>query len=391
MDWRNRIGLYGSYFLGMAAIGFTLPYLPLYLGEKGLSDRAIGIVSTLAALSGLAQFPIGLWSDRIGWRKPFLIIALAMAALSTVLLRGAHDIVWLGFLVLLFAENGISRAVVESLSGAEAAALAPRGGVGAALGALRFWKPIGIVLVALVGSWMSEQYGVGAILVPLAVLQGLAVVAALLIHENGHRDVMTRRVDGEPATGWLPKDAGLWIFVLAMILYHAANAPGGVYLGLFLKRDLHAPDRMLAYAFAVSMVAWMLVVLPGGRLADRWGRKPILIAGWTIMALRLTLVAIVQSPWLAVANQALDGMGNGLFAVVAAAWVTDRLNDPRRSGEAQVIVGSCLVFGSALGPAAASFLVGLQNLQAKQAGARRRRIGVKHRRDHLALSCCRRL
>ena len=127
MDWRNRIGLYGSYFLGMAAIGFTLPYLPLYLGEKGLSDRAIGIVSTLAALSGLAQFPVGLWSDRIGWRKPFLVVALAVAALSTVLLRGAHGVVWLGFLVVLFAENGICRAVVESLSGAEAAALAPQG------------------------------------------------------------------------------------------------------------------------------------------------------------------------------------------------------------------------------------------------------------------------
>ena len=74
MDWRNRLGLYGSYFLGMAAIGFTLPYLPLYLGDKGLSDRAIGLVSTLAALSGLAQFPVGLWSDRIGWRKPFLVV-----------------------------------------------------------------------------------------------------------------------------------------------------------------------------------------------------------------------------------------------------------------------------------------------------------------------------
>jgi len=357
MDWRNRIGLYGSYFLGMAAIGFTLPYLPLYLGEKGLSDRAIGIVSTLAALSALAQFPIGLWSDRIGWRKPFLFVALAVAAISTVLLRGAHGTVWLGFLVILFAENGISRAVVESLSGAEAAALAPEGGVGAALGALRFWKPIGIVSVALLGSWMSEQYGVGAILIPLAVIQGLAVIAALLIHENGRGETKMTGSKHEPKTGWLPKDAGLWIFVLAMILYHAANAPGGVYLGLFLKRDLHAPDRLLAYAFAVSMVAWMLVVLPGGRLADRVGRKPVLIAGWSIMALRLALVAIVQSPWLAVANQALDGLGNGLFAVVAAAWVNDRLDDPRRSGEAQVIVGSCLVFGSAIGPAAASFLV----------------------------------
>ncbi len=152
--------------------------------------------------------------------------------------------------------------------------------------------------------------------------------------------------------------AGLWAFVAAMVLFHAANAPGGVYLGLFLKRDLHAPDRMLAYAFAVSMVAWMLVVWPGGQLADRWGRKPLLIAGWVIMALRLALVAVVRSPEMAVANQALDGLGNGLFAVVAAAWVTDRLADPRRSGEAQVIVGSCLVFGSAIGPAAASFLVG---------------------------------
>ncbi len=372
MDWRNRIGLYGSYFLGMAAIGFTLPYLPLYLGEKGLSDRAIGIVSTLAALSALAQFPVGLWSDRIGWRKPFLVAALAVAAVATVLLPGAHDAVWLGFLVILFAENGISRAVVESLSGAEAAALAPPGGVGAALGALRFWKPIGIVIVALVGSWISEQYGVGAILWPLAVAQGLAVVAALLIHETSERGD-DRRLDvpdhgesrsktpstpDESAKGWFPKDAGLWAFVAAMILYHAANAPGGVYLGLFLKRELQAPERMLAYAFAVSMVAWMLVVWPAGWLADRWGRKPLLIVGWTIMAVRLGLVSVVQSPTMAVANQALDGLGNGVFAVLAAAWVTDRLADPRRAGEAQVIVGSCLVFGSAIGPAAAGFLVG---------------------------------
>jgi MFS family permease len=345
----------------MAAIGFTLPYLPLYLGQEGLSDRAIGIVSTLAALSGLAQFPVGLWSDRIGWRKPFLVAALAATALATFLLRGAHQTVWLGFLVVLFAENGVCRAVVESLSGAEAAALAPKGGVGSALGALRFWKPIGIVLAALAGSRVSERYGVAAMLLPLAVAQGLAVVAALLIHEPGgkkaeHGD--EQDFAGMPSAGWVPKDPALWAFMAAMILYHAANAPGGVYLGLFLKRDLRAPDRMLAYAFAVSMVAWMLVVWPAGRLADRWGRKPLLVAGWAIMAARLGLVSVIHDPTMAVANQALDGLGNGLFAVVAAAWVTDRFADPRRSGEAQVLVGSCLVLGSALGPAVSGFVVG---------------------------------
>jgi MFS family permease len=364
MDWRNRIGLYGSYFLGVAAIGFTLPYLPLYLGQKGLSDRAIGIVSTLAALSAMAQFPVGIWSDRLGHRNRFLIAALVLVALATVLLPEAREIVWLSVLVVLFAENGVSRAVVESLSGAEAVALSPPGGVGAALGALRFWKPIGIILVALLGSSMSEHYGVGAILWPLAIIQGLAVVAALLIHEpreavsQSDRWANARPGRGPRADGWIPRDAGLWAFVAAMILFHAANAPGGVYLGLFLKRDLQASERILAYAFVVSMVAWMFVVWPAGWLADRYGRKPLLIAGWTIMALRLGLVSVVQTPMMAVANQALDGLGNGLFAVLAAAWVTDRLADPRRAGEAQVIVGSCLVLGSAIGPAVSSFLVG---------------------------------
>jgi Na+/H+ antiporter NhaD/arsenite permease-like protein len=50
MDWRNRVGLYGSYFFGVAGIGFTLPFLPLHLGQEGLSDRAIGRVSTLNSI-----------------------------------------------------------------------------------------------------------------------------------------------------------------------------------------------------------------------------------------------------------------------------------------------------------------------------------------------------
>jgi MFS family permease len=356
MDLRNRLGLYGSYFLGMAGIGFTLPYLPLYLAQLGLTDRAIGVVSTLAAVAGLAQFPVGLWSDRIGWRKPFLVIALAAVAASTWFIRGAHGVVWIGLLVLLFAENGIGRAVVESLSGAEAAALAPKGRVGAAIGALRFWKPIGIILMAEAGGWLAEIRGRESILAPLFVAQCLAIVVALLIHEpkpEGRPEPVET-----PRAGWLPKDPGLWAFVLAMVLFHAANAPGGVYLGLYMKRELHAPERMLSHAFAVSMVAWMLVVWPAGWLGDHWGRKPLLVIGWVIMSARLALVATIRSPEMIVANQALDGLGNGLFAVIAAAWVTDRLADPRRSGEAQVIVGSCLVLGSAIGPAAAGFVVG---------------------------------
>ncbi len=358
MDLRNRIGLYGSYFCGMAGIGFTLPYLPLYLGQEGLSDRGIGIVSTLAAIAGLAQFPVGLWSDRVGTRKPFLVVCLALIALSTVLLQWAHGPVWLGFLVILFAENGICRAIVESLSGAEATSLAAADELGAALGALRFWKPIGIVITALIGSRMAEAYGIGSILLPLALVQGIGVAAALLIHEPQDRKKCETTALSEPAPNSRGfRDKSLWLFIVAMILFHAGNAPGGVYLGLFLKRGLHAPDRVLAYAFVASMVTWMLVVRPAGLLADRWGRKPLLILCWVMMAIRLGIVAMARTPMEIVSNQVLDGFSNGLFAVLAAAWVTDRLADPRRAGEAQAIVGTSLVLGSAIGPAVSGLVV----------------------------------
>src|SRR5438445_556344 len=136
----------------------------------------------------------------------------------------------------------------------------------------------------------------------LAVVKWAAVAAARLIREPREpaRDAEAT-ADAPAESVW--KDRVFLTFLVAMILFHAANAPGGVYLGLFLKRDLHAPERVLAYAFAVSMVAWMLVVWPAGRLADRWGRKPLLIAGWAIMTARLALVATLRTPGLVVANQ----------------------------------------------------------------------------------------
>src|SRR5258705_13645890 len=101
MDWRNRIGLYGCYFLGVAGIGFTLPYLTLFLRERGLSNQAVGIICMLAALAGLIQFPLGLWSDRLGRRKPFLLAALALMAGATALLSGANGAPWRGGLGVL--------------------------------------------------------------------------------------------------------------------------------------------------------------------------------------------------------------------------------------------------------------------------------------------------
>ncbi len=384
MDLRNKVGLYGSYFLCMAGIGFILPYLPVYLREQGLSDSAIGLVWMAAALSALIQFPLGVWSDRLRARKPILLVALVVLALVTYLLRDAAGVVWVGFLAVMFAENGPCRATVESLAGAEAVHLAPPNRIAATLGALRFWRPIGVMAVALIGREIVKNTGDPSSVLPLIVaLQAAAILAALLIHEPvsanrqrelpGHGEYPAAHAAGSPSSslgdveypaahaagspGAVWRDGSLWAFVVAMVLFHAAAAPGGAYLGLFVHRDLGANKDFLPYLFIAMMVAWMLVVRPVGKLADRVGRKPLLLLGWSAMTLRLALIALAQSPEQILFVQVLDGFAQGLFGVLAAAWVTDRFADARRAGEAQVLVGSCLVLGSALGPLAAGLFV----------------------------------
>jgi predicted MFS family arabinose efflux permease len=266
--------------------------------------------------------------------------------------------VFLGVLIVLFAENGACRATVESLAGAEATRLAPEGQVGAVLGALRFWRPVGIVLVALLGGVLVRHFGVGWLFGPLAIVQGLAVVAALLIREDGHAhsaDQAEKQV--KPSGGLHLKDPVLWTFIAAMVLFHLCNAPAGAYLGLFLKRDFGASEFHLSTAFVISMVTWLAVVRPAGWCADRFGRRPLLMLGWAVMTIRLILLAVSQESWQVLMIQVLDGLGQAIFAVTAAAWVSDRLADPRRSGEVQVLVGSSLVLGSALGPALSMLVV----------------------------------
>jgi hypothetical protein len=82
-----------------------------------------------------------------------------------------------------------------------------------------------------------------------------------------------------------------------MVCFHAANAPGGVYLGLFLSRNRHATERRLANAFAKSMISWMIVVWPVGWLSDRRGRRPLLITACGSKSVEL----IVETSELAVA------------------------------------------------------------------------------------------
>ncbi|GFN31806.1 MFS transporter [Paenibacillus xylaniclasticus] len=63
-----------------------VPILSPYLSSLGLSLSITGIIlGSYGFVQMLVRFPIGLWSDTIGRRKPFIVLGLAAGALSCLL------------------------------------------------------------------------------------------------------------------------------------------------------------------------------------------------------------------------------------------------------------------------------------------------------------------
>src|SRR5882672_529912 len=69
------------YFAQFAILGIYLPYFPLYLRSLHLTGPEIGVLMALAPASRFL-FPAfwGLWADRLGHRKPLIVISLAGSA-----------------------------------------------------------------------------------------------------------------------------------------------------------------------------------------------------------------------------------------------------------------------------------------------------------------------
>jgi MFS family permease len=339
----------------MSALGFILPFFPIYLGEQGISDQAMGIIWSIAALTSILQLPLGRMSDKPGRRRPILLISLIVVGLSGLAIPHVTSIFLLGFLVILFSENGIARSLVENLSGAEVSAMAKEGEEGRALSSLRFFRPAGIVLVSLGGGWLAEKTSLDYVFTVVVGIQ-LVAIAGIMFMAPG-RTLQPAASVSEKFKVPIGKDKPLWAFIAAMVLFHVANAPQGIYFGLYMVRDLGFTETFVASAIVLDMLAWLLVVLPVGRLADSYGVRPLLFTCWFLLVVKTVIIATVSSMPLIAFAKVIDGVSNGMFAVLAALWMVERLGGRERAGEAHAIVGTSLVFGSALGPALVSFMV----------------------------------
>jgi MFS family permease len=337
------------------------PFLAVYLmAARRWRPEMIGLTLSAQGLASvLAQTPGGALVDYL-WRKRLLIAAGAIG-------------VGIGSLATIHAHSRRAVIAAQAFTGAAGVLLGPAiaavtlGLVGRAafsrrIGRNESFNHAGNVIAAAIAGLIGKIWGPSAIF-EFAALASLATAgAALAIDERQIDHDLAREAppDGETAKRFagmreLPSDRRIPTFFGCAVLFHFANAAMLPLVGQRLAAESRANATLYMSACILVAQAVMAIVAPLAGRAARVGRKSVLMAGFAALPLRGILYTFSSAPWYLISVQALDGIGAGVFGVVAVIIISDLA---RGTGRFNLMQGAlATVIG--VGASASNFLTGV--------------------------------
>jgi MFS family permease len=143
------------------------------------------------------------------------------------------------------------------------------------------------------------------------------------------------------------------IFLAWLWLMAGANLAAPLYERY--AAEFGFPAIVLTTVFATYAVTLVLTLLACGRLADGFGRRPVITSGLAVGIVALLVFAAAGSPlWLYVAR-ALQGVAVGLVSGPATAALVE-LDPAAEHGRPAMLAGLAQAVGSGTGPLVAGFL-----------------------------------
>jgi MFS family permease len=357
---RSRRGLdWFVFFVADVQTGFG-PFVAVYLTAQKWTQTDIGLILTVGGLISLfGQIPGGAILDAM--RSPRLA-----AAISVVLIGVSALILALWPIFPAVLASRILQASASCILGPAIAALTlglvRRSEIGERLGRNGSFASIGTGLAAAgmgaCGYYISNQ----AVFFVTAAFVLPAMIALLQIDR---RDIDPNRAHGgaraQPLTFAAVKslltNRALAIFALCVLLFHLANA---AMLPLVASMLTLQSSQSSAALIAVAMVVPQFIVAilspTVGRKAQQWGRRPVLLIGFSALVIRGALFAAVTPSEFIVAVQILDGISAAALGVLVPLSIADITRNSGRFNLTQGLVGCAMGIGASISTTLAGIL-----------------------------------
>ncbi len=359
LNWLNL-------FVAQMQTGFGA-FLSVYLTTHGWTGTEIGFALSLGAIAAMvAQVPAGLLVDAMH-SKPHAAGAAILAIMCAAMVIG----VWPLPVPVLAAEilQGAASSMLGPAIAAITLALANKDVLGERLGLNMRYAAIGSFVAATAMGSLGTWYSHRAILFLAAAcgVAGLLMLRGIRPEDlaaapsrTDHRAAIPKPARITPHdTKWqIACDHCLLTFTLCVALFHLGNAGMLPIVANALTRSGQAgTDLIIAAAIVVPQALAALLSPHIGRLAERIGRRPVLLAGFAALVARGVLLATDGNPFLMIGFQALDGISAAVVGVMVPLVVADLTHRRGRFNLAMGIVGLGMGIGAALSTTLAGAIV----------------------------------
>ncbi len=350
-----------TFFLGDIQTGFG-PFIAVYLATQKWTQTDIGLVLSVGALASLvSQVPGGWLVDSVRSERSAAAVAVSAIGASAFMIA-----VWPVFLAV--AASRALQALATSVLGPAIAAislgLVGRHALAARLGRNARFASAGngaaAVIMGATGHFVSAQ----AVFFVTAGFTLPALAALFRIRDrevnsaSAHGGVTEKQLSGiAPGLAMLLKKRAMWVFIGGIVMFQLANAPMLPLVATELTKT--ASNWAVALIGACIVAPQILVALFApwvGRLAQRIGRRPLLVAALAVLPIRGAFLAFFSSALPIVAIQALDGVSAAVLGVLIPLVIADISYGTGHFNLAQGLVGMSIGLAAAISTPASGYI-----------------------------------
>jgi len=309
--------------------------MPVFHLSIGASKTTISLIEGIAeSTASLLKAFSGLWSDKLGKKKPFMIIGYGLTALITP--RYALATVPVHVLIFRFIERigkGLRAAPRDSLisasttkgeSGKNFGFQKAMDNSGAILGPL-----IAFLLLSMVNISFKNLFLLSAIPALLGVLSIVLLVKETPLKTVTPASPIYERPVGNNLFILLPKR--FWYFLAVVFLFSLSNSTDALLL--VKTAESGVKQEYVPFFYMIFSVVSVLFAIPAGKWSDKTGRTLLITAGYAIYAVTYFFFGFFNSPGMLIPLFVFYGLYSALTDGNQKALISD-LVPPELKGTA---------------------------------------------------------
>jgi MFS family permease len=360
--------LSGSVALMMTGYGLVMPVFARRLSEFGGGVEELGLMTMSFALAQMIGAPImGSLADTRG-RRPLILLAMTTVTLQFIGYWLAPSTIF--FILIRGAAGFLSAGLFPSAMGV-VADLVPGEGRARWAGIIMGSYAVGMIFGPVIGGVLYDSFGYAAPFILSAVVAFMALVAAIVMipetrtSEIRNREILRNRRSRPQQTGkisiWDALPRPLIVFGTLLLIDFISSfsfafvEPQMIFYFYDVLQWTTTQFGLLVGVYGLFSVAGQVGL---GQLSDKWGRKPLIMAGLIPNMLFFAGLAVLTDYYLMMIGAAFAGIGNALIAPAANAFYLDITAEEHRSRIIGV-KGSFLSLGGVLGPLAVAAVAGI--------------------------------